>query len=82
VIVRKRLSDAGNLVWEFELENNAEEVDIAIVMYRGVMALKREFEDDKDTLEVVRVWEKAISLLAWAKPGFEKRLEYPKPKEV
>jgi len=76
MIVRKRLSDAGNLVWEFELENNAEEVDIVIVMHRGVVALRREFEDNLDTLEVVQVWEKAISLLAWANPGFEKRLEY------
>ena len=85
MIVRKRLSDAGNLVWEFELENNAEEIDIVIVMYRGVAALKREFEGDQDVeefLEAVRVWEDAVSLLAWAKPGFEKRLEYPKPKEV
>jgi len=81
MIVRKRLSDAGNLVWEFELENNAEEIDIVIVMYRGIVALKKEFESDKDTekfLDVLKVWDNAISMLAWAKPRFERRLEYPR----
>ncbi|MHA1216309.1 MAG: hypothetical protein ACTSPX_03150 [Candidatus Thorarchaeota archaeon] len=86
MIVRKRLSDAGNLVWEFELETAGEAVDIVLIMRRGIEELRKELRDHRESLEYLQVWDKAVGCLVYAqlKRGevYERRFEYPRVEEV
>jgi hypothetical protein len=67
-------------VWEFEFETPGEAMDIIFVMMRGIRPLQEELKNDKDSLECLKAWDKAVGALAYANPDkgevFEKRIEY------
>ena len=81
MIVRKRLSNVGNLVWEFELESIGEALDIVLIMRKGIEELRKELKDDRESLKYLQVWDKAVGCLAWAEPDYERHFEYPRVEE-